>query len=130
MSVPYNLSVFDLMQIPRFKEASKLNDTKIIEEVLWENGLDVKQAYVTNHCLHRTLSSKIPFEGIRFEGQERLDRLWIKSGAASLDAIIHSSRDESLVEELRSLNPRAAKEWDDERECGVDLELISGGVMD
>lgn len=128
--VHFSLSLFDLMKIPRFKEASKVNDVKVIEEVLYENGLDIKLGYKAVECLHRPLSSKEPFKGIRFESFERLDQDWIKSGAASLDAIIYSSGDESLAEELLSLNPRASKDFEDDRDCGVDLDLINSEVMD
>lgn len=121
-NVPYSLSFFDLLQYPLFKMAARLDDTKLMKTIFYEAGLDVSKGFEIIERLHRPVTSNQPWKGLRVEGFERLDRDYIQNMRPSLDAVIASSGDESLIAELRSLNPQCDKSvFDDEKECGVDI---------
>jgi hypothetical protein len=128
MSVPYSLSIYDLLQIPTFKKAAVEGNRSVVNKVLWDNGLDVISGYAEVERLHRPLTSKVPFEGMRYEGVERSDQAWLKSGYASLDALCQDTDDVYLRDELLSLNP-SNKQWEEDWECNGDLESI-GYEMD
>lgn len=121
MSVPYNLSMYDLLQIPLFKMAAKQNDVRVLESVLWENGLDVTKPYKGVKRLHRALTTNNPINMIRYEGWERSDKDYINSGNCSLDAYVNNSGDASLVRELQSLTPKKSKDFDDDMFLGIDI---------
>lgn len=99
----YALSFADLMLIDDFKEASLKNDQETMRRVLFENGLEVSKHYEIRVCTHRTLTNTV-FNGPRFEGEERLDSVWLKSGCASLEATIESSKDPAMRYELRIMS--------------------------
>lgn len=99
----YSLSFADLMLVDGFKEAVQQNDTATVQRILFENGMEVSKHHDVRICNHRTLTNK-EFNGPRYEGEERLDTVWIKSGCASLEAIIESAKDPSVRFELRVMS--------------------------
>jgi hypothetical protein len=105
MSVPNYLSFKDLEGVIGFQSAKENNDVQELERILYEHGADITQPYKIEFVNHRPRTSNIPYEGLRVSYMERLDPSWIASGAASLNAIIESHSDRSLVKELHSLNP-------------------------
>lgn len=109
----YALSFADLMMVDGFKEAVKDNDQLTIKRILFENGMEVSKPYEVVACNHRTLLGK-EFNGPRFEGEERLDNVWIKSGAASLEATIESVKDSSIRHDLRIMSRQVCQDraWD------------------
>lgn len=117
----HSLSFFDLEKVEGWSSAWQTQDKKDVEKYLFENGMDTAQPYDIRVCMHRTLCNKVEY-GPRFEGQERRDTFWLKSGAASMDAIITSSGDPFLVGELYSkcrTGVAADMSWDEslQAEC-------------
>lgn len=99
----YSLSMGDLMLVDGFKEAVKAADDTQLKRYLYKNGMDTNLDYELHTCLHRTLQGRA-FHGPRYEGRERLDPAWIKSGCASMDAIIESTADAETRKDLRIMN--------------------------
>lgn len=101
----YNLSVSDLLYVDGFIDAAHPPEDKAaLEAILWTNGLDVYKPYsITEDKLHRNLHNKV-VNCPRFEGSERLDKEWIKSGAASMFATIESCSDATLQADLRAMS--------------------------
>ena len=116
-----NISFTDLLTLPDFKLASKVNDTEAMNRILYNLGMDVEKGYELNFCTHRALTTNIPQENYLVMGWERLDDAHIKSGNASLNAIIASSEDESLQKELLGLDPHSVKDFEDEKELGCNM---------
>jgi len=81
----------------------------VILAYLHTNGIDQNKPVemVQNH--HRN-DRKQAVYCYRFEGHERLDEEWIRSGAATLDAIIASSKDGSMRFALRSMSADVSRE--------------------
>ena len=128
--VDFALSVSDLNLIDSFKEDFSVSINgfphlyRIVEEVgerhiyiedqailayLRDNGMDIDEPVEVVFVQHRNLQNKI-VSCYRFEGSERLDDDWIKSGAASMNAVIASSKDDSMRFALRSLNAEVSIE--------------------
>jgi len=107
--IDYALSVSDLILVDGFVEAMRDNNIHTIKRILFENGMDVGYKIEIRDCKHRNLQNKV-FEGPRFEGFERLDSFWIKSGVASLDAVIESSKDKSLKRDLRTMSTQRTQD--------------------
>lgn len=105
----YALSFHDLYLVDGFKEAQETDNTKILEAILFTNGMDVELGYEFVHCRHRTIN-KIEYEGIRVEGFERLDKAWLDTGCASKEAIIESTPDIYLRRELRNMSRERVQE--------------------
>lgn len=123
-----NFSCTDLQKVLGFEINPENTNKEDLDKLLWNLGMDVEKGYEWNHCLHRALSTNIPQDGYRIEGYERLDPIWINSGYASLDAVIASSKDESLRFELRSMNPHGStldSEYDATEHNLPEGELIS-----
>lgn len=120
MPVNY-LSFKDLEQVVGFKSAKETNNKAEFERILFENGADITKSYKIEQCLHRPRTSNIAYEGLRVVFQERLDQDWIKGKGASLDAIVESHGDISLVRELQSLNPRNDNSWYEEKYLSVEI---------
>jgi hypothetical protein len=99
----FNLSLGDLMLITGFKEAVQSADDTQLKRYLYQNGMDTNIDFELHTCLHRTLTG-MAFHGPRYEGRERLDDKWIKSGYASLDAIIESTGDVEVRKDLRVMS--------------------------
>lgn len=100
----YSLSVSDLILVDGFKEAFAKGDEGIAEvmAILHANGMDTNKAVELVTCTHRNLQNKVVV-GERYEGSERLDKPWIKSGYASLEAQIEAEEDSNLRFTLRSM---------------------------
>lgn len=107
MSVPYSLSFYDLLCYPLFKMAAKQDDRELMKKIFHEAGLDTSKEFELVEVLHRPVTSKEPWFGLRVEGFERLDREWLCTSVASFEAKTFT-KDKSLVAELRSLDPRNA----------------------
>lgn len=105
----YNLSVSDLIHVEGFKEAFAAADVDAIKAHLFTNGLDVDKEYELVRVTHRNLRNQV-VNGERFEGQERLDEAWLKSGYASLEARIEATEDASLRHTLRVMNASRQQE--------------------
>lgn len=105
----YNLSVSDLVLVDGFKEAYARIDNETIKLFLHRNGLDTEQDYELVQVTHRNLRNQV-VNGQRYEGSERLDDEWIKSGYASLEARIEAVEDPSLRRTLRAMKAQRTQE--------------------
>lgn len=120
----------DLVLIDNFKEdfAASLqdyeNNYRVVEECnerhvfvtdpvilgyLYANGIDTEKPVEIVRNKHRNIREQA-VTCYRFEGQERLDNEWIRSGAATLDAVIASSKDGSMRFALRSMSANVSQE--------------------
>lgn len=122
-------SLTDLMQIEKFKVAAIHNDKAMMEEVLWELGLDINQPYEFHECLHRALTTNIPVQGTRIEGYARKDTAWLNDTYVPLEDLAYGMKDKSFGKELNNLNPRSYVMSEDDRECGVDVGLVEGDCV-
>lgn len=73
------VSLFDLIQIEKSREAFINNDMTLWYEILHELGFDINRDILEQKCLHRPLSTNEPFFGIRWIGTERKDEEWLSS---------------------------------------------------
>lgn len=105
MNLSNYLSFKDLENVVGFKSAKETNNQQELERILYENGADISKPYSIEYNIHRPRTSNIPYEGLRVNFIERTDDAWIATGAATLDAVIANSKDDSLIDELLSLNP-------------------------
>jgi hypothetical protein len=121
---PYSLSFYDLLQFPLFKVAAKQDDKGLMKTIFYEAGIDTSKEFELVEVLHRPASSKEPWFGLRVQGEERLDKVWLESGVASLEAKLFT-KDKSLRDTLASLDPRNAankkKDFTDDSECSVEV---------
>ncbi|UAV84602.1 hypothetical protein PHB09_107 [Pseudomonas phage PHB09] len=99
----YALSFHDLMLVDGFKEAHDKQNKKIFEAILQTNGFDVELGYELVACNHRTINN-IEYYGIRVEGFERIDKAWLATGCASMEAQIESTKDNTLRKTLRVMS--------------------------
>lgn len=100
--VGFSLSLSDLILIPKFQKAFGENNKEEIYKILFENGMDVTSDEPVEEivCTHRNLRGKV-VNCLRYESNERTDRQWIESGAASWDAQVAACEDQSMRVELR-----------------------------
>lgn len=126
MTVPNYLSFKDLEGVIGFQSAKETNNIQEFERILFEHGVDVSLPYTIEYSTHRPRTSNIPYEGLRVSFSERIDPSWIASGAASLNAIIESNSDRSLVNELHSLNPegRSRSVFENDLEFSKELPVL------
>lgn len=87
--IGHTLSISDLLLVDNFKEAFGKEDKQAIEQILFDNGMDVTEPYSLEFSKHRNLRGNI-VSCQRYVGEERQDRVWLKSGAASWEAIVES----------------------------------------
>ena len=97
-SISRNISESDLAT---FKEYDGSVATR--NQLLYKLGVDVSMSVEVIECQHRNLQGKA-VEGKLFMAFERLDREWVKSGHASLEAFIASSNDPTLGKEIVTMN--------------------------
>jgi len=97
-SISRNISESDLAT---FKEYD--GSVVIRNQLLYKLGVDVSMSVEVIECQHRNLQGKV-VEGKLFMAFERLDREWVKSGNASLEAFIASSNDPTLGKEIAVMN--------------------------
>ena len=108
--VPYHLSLSDLYLIDNFKEvfdslprnpvhwpAGKEKD--FVLKTLFENGMMPQNIEVSEPVQHRNLRNQVVLCS-RIEGYERCEEAWLRSGCASLNAVIAGCRDASLRADL------------------------------
>lgn len=107
--VDFALSFHDLSLVDGFIEAIQCQNKKILDEILYRNGMEVSLGYDITSSTHRTLIGKV-FTGNRIEGFERIDKAWIATGAASKEAIIESTPDITLRKELREMSRERTQE--------------------
>ncbi len=97
-SISRNIGEYDLAL---FKEYD--GSIAVRNQLLYKLGVDTSMSVEVIECQHRNLQGKV-VEGKLFMGYERLDREWIKSGNASLEAFIASSNDPTLGKEIVTMN--------------------------
>ena len=97
-NISRNISESDLAT---FKEYDGSVATR--NQLLYKLGVDVSMSVEVIECQHRNLQGKA-VEGKLFMAFERLDREWVKSGHASLEAFIASSNDPTLGKEIVTMN--------------------------
>jgi len=85
-----NLSVSDLILEPEFPKAWGEKDTKTINKILFEWGMDPVKGYEEFFCEHRNRQNKV-VKCILIQGFERTDKAFLSSGNASLYAKIEGS---------------------------------------
>jgi hypothetical protein len=133
-----SLSFYDLLQLPDFKLASKLDDKEAMERIIWSLGVDVAKPYELQDVLHRPLTNNEAWQGLRVHGFSRLDREWIKSGHATLEEIMASCTDDSLLDELNSLDPSKRNhrhvadediDWDLDEDGGETEDWVEDDVV-
>lgn len=71
-----------------------------MQELLYSFGIDTKGCkwWVVPKTTHRCMHTKEPVYNYRYMGYERLDPVWVRSGLASEEAIMRSSRMGDMVE--------------------------------
>lgn len=85
--VEHSLSLSDLLLIDGMIQATKNNDRGFLENILYDNGLDVSRGYSCVTLTHRNLQGNV-VNCPRYQGYERYDDIWIKTGAPSFDVRI------------------------------------------
>ena len=99
-TVDFSLSLADLLFVDGFKEAYQDNDVEAMNVIMYKNGMDVYRDVEKVWNTHRTLAGFV-VTAYRWEGFERHDEKWLKSGAASLDVQIAAIEDRNLRHTLR-----------------------------
>jgi len=97
-TISRNISESDLQV---FKEYD--NTVASRNKLLYKLGVDTSMSVEVIECQHRNLQGKV-VEGKLFMGFERLDREWVKSGNASLEAFIAYGGDETMAREVNEMN--------------------------
>ena len=97
-TISRNISESDLQV---FKEYD--NTVASRNKLLYKLGVDTSMSVEVIECQHRNLQNKV-VDGKLFMCYERLDREWVKSGHASLEAFIASSNDPTLGKEIVTMN--------------------------
>lgn len=86
MLVSYrNISMADIIRVPYYNGEN-------LDKVLYDMGADTSKPYETTICAHRTLSNQV-VTCEYFICLERLDKAWIQSGHASIEALYASKPD-------------------------------------
>ena len=97
-SISRNIGEYDLTL---FKEYD--GSIAVRNQLLYKLGVDTAFPIEVLNCSYRSLTGKA-VEGNLFLGCERLDKEWIKSGAASTEAFLASSNDPTLAKEVAAMN--------------------------
>lgn len=97
------LSFVDLFINKEFKEAYHKGDMDTVSKLLHLVGVDVSQGIQVVTRLHRPMSMKEAVKAPVVFYIERLDEEWIKGGAASMDAVVRSTRDPDTRSVLTSM---------------------------
>lgn len=105
------LSFYELMKVDGFSSSIMKDDTTTFRRILWENGCDIDKPFKLVKCVHRPRTSNEPYEGFKIDYSERVDKEWIDSGAASLNAYAYSAKKGDLVSELLNLDPNNQKKY-------------------
>lgn len=101
--VRYAISTYDLAKLDICKGGgcSQLGDKELLN-VLYESGMDITKPITYLVGEHRPKSSNAIVEAGYWEGYERTDQRWLKSGAASIEVILETT-DPALRQEMRDL---------------------------
>ncbi|MND47895.1 hypothetical protein D3C80_388010 [compost metagenome] len=110
-STHYSLSFHDLFMVDGFKDAYESQNKKVFEAILFTNGLDTSVGYELVACNHRTIN-KIEYYGIRVEGFERIDKAWLATGCATIDAQIEACDDAHLRKQLRIMKYQGIRNYE------------------
>lgn len=97
-NISRNISESDLSTFAEYD-----GSVAIRNQLLYKLGVDTSMSVEVVECQHRNLQGKV-VDGKLFMAFERLDREWIKSGNASLEAFIASSNDPTLGKEIVTMN--------------------------
>jgi len=97
-SISRNIGEYDLYL---FKEYD--GSLAVRNQLLYKLGVDTAFPIEMLNCSYRSLTGKA-VEGNLFLGCERLDKEWIKSGAASTEAFLAASNDPTLGKEIAVMN--------------------------
>lgn len=103
--IGHTLSVSDLLLIKDFQVAFGNDDRQAIEKILFENGMDIEEPYTVEFSQHRNLRSQI-VSCDRYVGEERQDKCWLKSGAASWESQVEAC-DLDLRIQLKSMSQQS-----------------------
>lgn len=87
--IGHTLSISDLLLIKNFQTAFGNDDKQAIEKILFENGMDIEEPYSVEFSQHRNLRGQI-VSCDRYVGEERQDKCWLKSGAASWEVQVEA----------------------------------------
>lgn len=87
--IGHTLSISDLLLIKDFQTAFGNDDKQAIEKILFENGMDITEPYTVEFSQHRNLRGQI-VSCDRYVGEERQDKCWLKSGAASWESQVEA----------------------------------------
>ena len=87
--IGHTLSVSDLLLIKDFQVAFGNDDKQAIEKILFENGMDIDEPYTVEFSKHRNLRGQI-VSCDRYVGEERCDKVWLKSDACSWENQVES----------------------------------------
>lgn len=101
----YSLSLSDLLLIEDFAKAFGYNDTPTINKILYCNGMEVSRGYTTETKQHRNLQGKV-VTCVRYEGVERIDKEWLRTGAASMEAYVASS-DPEVRKDMKNMSKQS-----------------------
>lgn len=94
------ISFHDLLACEEFRDAHEREDVATVEQLLHSVGVDLTWGYYPVSRLHRPLSSSKVVFGVVLIYIERLDKEWLESGAASINAHIKSTKDKSVRAEM------------------------------
>lgn len=103
--IGHALSVSDLLMIKDFQVAFGNDDKQAIEKILFENGMDIDEPYTVEFSQHRNLRGQI-VSCDRYIGEERQDKFWLKSGAASWESQVEAC-DLDLRIQLKSMSQQS-----------------------
>ncbi len=97
-SISRNISESDLATFKEYDGSVALRN-----QLLHKLGVDTSLPIEVIECQHRNLQGKV-VEGKLFMAFERLDRDWVKSGHASIEAFIAAGNDPTLAKEVATMN--------------------------
>lgn len=105
----FYFSAADLIKLPPFAEKGmreidllKRENDETILNMLYPFGIDKDKGLLVQACRHRKANKKI-VTNWRYVFEERMDREWLWSGRASLEARIYSTKDLTLIGELSAM---------------------------
>lgn len=117
MSIQRAISLYDIMCYPEAKKAIQEQDKKTLEKILYSLGLDVKEPYELEECLHRPLmkDGNEPWMGPRYVGNERQDKAYLESGNSTWENRIDACRDPELRADLLGMSKTGSSDrtWSD-----------------
>ena len=94
------ISLHNLFSNKEFKDAYLSEDKEKVEELLHSIGVDLSYGWCIVDRLHRPLGSNDVVQGGVLLYKERIDDEWIKSGYASMEALIRATKDPSVRSEM------------------------------